>query len=308
MALVEAFSGERGTGQGDVTSPTCWIAIFDILLTALRLDDEADILEQTLQRSGPTESHRTGDRAFADDMISEARSAAQLQSKADIVSSFCFIFGLQFSETKLRHFVFQAANREDNPPLIIRGIGWVPLEVKAETTGCLKSLGGLFATHGKGQPALDAMKTEAKGMCAEVGATAASATTKVSAILMTALAKVRFKAKQTSCSIAELRVIDKIFYKFYRDATKNKQGFPYSLMYLPKEYGGLGLQSLADLSSMDKLRMLLNGLHGVGDLRKAAWGHVWRAIRMSGNHSTTRYRCCVRPVKRRNYWLRSVSE
>ncbi len=34
----EGFHAVRGTGQGDVTCPTCWAAIFDILLTALHMD------------------------------------------------------------------------------------------------------------------------------------------------------------------------------------------------------------------------------------------------------------------------------
>eukprot|EP01041_Mallomonas_annulata_P001235 gene1235-biopygen592 len=33
--LVEAFEAERGTRQGDVTSPLCWTALFDILLKML---------------------------------------------------------------------------------------------------------------------------------------------------------------------------------------------------------------------------------------------------------------------------------
>ena len=37
--LLASFTAERGTGQGDVTSPACWNAIFDILLTALNRDE-----------------------------------------------------------------------------------------------------------------------------------------------------------------------------------------------------------------------------------------------------------------------------
>ncbi len=37
-ATGPGFHAVRGTGQGDVTSPTCWAAIFDILLTALHMD------------------------------------------------------------------------------------------------------------------------------------------------------------------------------------------------------------------------------------------------------------------------------
>jgi hypothetical protein len=35
---MEGFIAERGTGQGDVLSPSCWGAVFDILLTMLDID------------------------------------------------------------------------------------------------------------------------------------------------------------------------------------------------------------------------------------------------------------------------------
>ena len=35
---ADGFLAARGTGQGDVSSPTCWAALFDILLTALHMD------------------------------------------------------------------------------------------------------------------------------------------------------------------------------------------------------------------------------------------------------------------------------
>ena len=37
---AEGFTPQRGTGQGDVLSLACWAAIFDILLTVLKLDEE----------------------------------------------------------------------------------------------------------------------------------------------------------------------------------------------------------------------------------------------------------------------------
>ena len=38
---ADGFLASRGTGQGDVTSPTCWAALFDIQLTALHMDIKA---------------------------------------------------------------------------------------------------------------------------------------------------------------------------------------------------------------------------------------------------------------------------
>ena len=92
---AEGFVADRGTGQGDVTSPACWGAFFDILLTALELDAE----EQPGRwvRAGGNMKYRAADTAYADDLLSFTRTPDELQRKADIVSAFCAIMGLQMS-------------------------------------------------------------------------------------------------------------------------------------------------------------------------------------------------------------------
>eukprot|EP01034_Spumella_vulgaris_P046869 gene46869-58455_t len=64
--LVEAFEAERGTGQGDVTSPLCWTALSDILLKLL---DNIDC-EPFSCRGAEGTLYSAGETAFADDMES----------------------------------------------------------------------------------------------------------------------------------------------------------------------------------------------------------------------------------------------
>ena len=98
------FCAQRGTGQGDVTSPTCWAAIFDILLTALHMDDQNQRTNQHVAADS-NRGYAAGETAYADDLLSRARTPEALQRKADIVSTFCLIMGLQLSTSKLRRFV-----------------------------------------------------------------------------------------------------------------------------------------------------------------------------------------------------------
>ena len=42
--FAAGFTPQRGTEQGDVMCPVCWAAVFDILLTALELDEETTLM------------------------------------------------------------------------------------------------------------------------------------------------------------------------------------------------------------------------------------------------------------------------
>ena len=66
--LLEAFDAIRGTGQGDVTSPTCWIAVMDILLTALRQHDQRG--SGTHYRGDGTSMYTSEETSYADDLES----------------------------------------------------------------------------------------------------------------------------------------------------------------------------------------------------------------------------------------------
>eukprot|EP01036_Dinobryon_divergens_P061501 gene61501-biopygen5758 len=98
--VVEAFLAELGTGQGDVSSPLCWNALFDILLVMLEKCDH----QPYRCRGRHGHMYKAGETAFADDMESTTATNEGMQEKANVVSAFCLIFGLRISPAKLRRY------------------------------------------------------------------------------------------------------------------------------------------------------------------------------------------------------------
>ena len=308
-ALLEAFTAERGTGQGDVTSPTCWLALFDILLLALHRDNLSRHTTRLVRRGGNI-SYAAHETAYADDMHAGSYTATDIQRKADIVSGFCVIMGLEISVTKLRRFVWAATGSSASscPDMTIRGLNWEATPIPVASQGCLTYLGGLYDLKRRDSTALQEIKEVAVTHCAEVGATRASSVTKVACASLTTVNKVRYKAKLTSASLDELRGVDKIFYKFHKSVSKNMAGFPCDLMYLPSTVGGVGISRFSDQVQMDKLGMLLQGIASGGDLAAAAEGLIHRASRHTDSAIPAGYAMQIHSKKRKRYWTRSVLE
>ena len=101
---VKPFACDRGTGQGNTDSPTCWNAVFDIALTALSLDYQYRGTEHfaTAANGNTTQSSEIG---YADDLVSVQCLASVFQRKAEIMSAFCLICGVTLSYKKLRRAV-----------------------------------------------------------------------------------------------------------------------------------------------------------------------------------------------------------
>jgi hypothetical protein len=134
------FHAIRGVGQGDVGSPTLWNMMMDILLCSL---DKCNMYPfYTLL---PDFSLiRLRDSAFADDLLSYACSLPGLQAKADLVSAFCIIFGIDIAVTKLRAFLLDFSCTNPNPEslnIVIHKFDWQPVRVPVITNGIIKYLG-----------------------------------------------------------------------------------------------------------------------------------------------------------------------
>ena len=85
--------------QGTVDTLLNWNAAFDILLDALRTV-ASDFCFQYIDGF----QYPTDDTASADDHLSASGTFEALQKKANIVSAFCIIFGLDIATAKLRTF------------------------------------------------------------------------------------------------------------------------------------------------------------------------------------------------------------
>jgi hypothetical protein len=81
IPTTDTFHPEYGTGQGDVSSPQTWVAIFDILLCALGRVDSDFLLAATNGRRYPAPKV-----AYADDLLSFTGTLSpQNQSNHDLI-------------------------------------------------------------------------------------------------------------------------------------------------------------------------------------------------------------------------------
>ena len=107
-------------GQGAVESCVIWNAVYDILLTALRLiRDRSDPL---FFRDGFT-LRTISAAAFADDLIALASTVAGMQLISDVVSAFTIVFGFDIRVDKLRTLFLQWGTAEKyvhEPTLTVR--------------------------------------------------------------------------------------------------------------------------------------------------------------------------------------------
>jgi hypothetical protein len=69
-----------------------------------------------------------------------------LQKKADIVSVFAIIFGIDLSDTKFRAFVaiFEVGSQHIFRKLQIHRYGWIPTTVELQLDGSFKQLGAVL--------------------------------------------------------------------------------------------------------------------------------------------------------------------
>ena len=128
--LEGGIPGLTGLGftPGNVCSPITWLAVFDILLTALSRDPSPTPFQLYDPLGSP---YAAPEVSFADDLVSIAAALLGLQRKADVVSGFTILTGMSIASSKLRLFHIPGI---DEPPLspssppgiTIHTIGWVP--------------------------------------------------------------------------------------------------------------------------------------------------------------------------------------
>ena len=115
---------ERGTGQWDIHSPFTWLAVFDVLLTAL--DNQPVTDNQFMLRRPDASLYPARPICYADDLQSFASSLPSLQDT--LVSVCAMVFNLWIAVHKLRafHYCGLSAPPEDPEVLVIHAAGWIP--------------------------------------------------------------------------------------------------------------------------------------------------------------------------------------
>ena len=280
--LAESFDAERGTGQGDIPSPTCWNAVLDILLAALR-KDQSERPNQLAVQGGSGFSYPVNEIAYADDIESASRSAEDMQRKADIVSAFCIIMGIQISVTKLRRLV-HTWTKTSTPivPLVIHGYGWTPQEVEVETNASTKYLGNYVDHDNSGKTALTEMQAVAETHSAILKPHPCSAAIKLDIASVLTFNQIKYIAKHANISLAQYKLIDSKLYPLMISGTRVGWGFPKTIIYLPKSKGGLGIRSITDRAMQEKQSMLFASIHRDYQLKEAVEALLLRPFHKDG--------------------------
>ena len=241
------FTALRGAGQGDVSSPFNWNAAYDILLCALSsVSDDQFFLLSPAGYLSPAP-----DIAYADDLLSGMSSVSGLQRKADIVSAFSLIFGLDIAIPKLRTFVhFPSGPPPSCPPLsiVIHTAGWSPQPIPVRYSGTLKALGKLYDIS---SPCIHHSqfihcKTIADSLCNILSRTHGSPHN-LSMVARTVIAKrIEYPAQFSAWTQDQHDALDRPFSHLYRKLSANMPTFPTALLYLPHDLGGLGFHKVSD--------------------------------------------------------------
>ena len=319
-AKAPCFQAQVGTGQGDVASPFNWNSFFDILLRALATIDTTPLYI----RSTESHLHPTEDSGFADDLISISARGDSLQQKADIVSAFSIIFGLDIASQKLRavqiHWGHETSALSNDLSLTVHHDHWsnttqVPLlSYDHPQAKAIKYLGVLFDYDNSGRTQLaTTIKQIDRDFQALHRKYSRDPLLKVEIAAAGILSKARYAAKFSSWSLHTLHEIDATFARHYRRLLLLLPGFPEELLYAPKEVGGHGLTRFSDAVNGDKHSLLHRALDAHGATKQAMLGLLHRAQRQAG--ATTRpgiatitphFTDLTRPPKNASLWASSL--
>jgi len=151
-AIIDSFSPERGTGQGEPSSPTNWNGIADIPATGLRMLEDQFILH-TYICSEDYDMYRQKSIFYADDIKLDALENSIMQRKAELLSAFCIVLGLQLSDEKIRRLLqnfLPDAQKAQALSMTVYTVGWVPHTVTVQSSGSSVFLGGIYDLDNSG--------------------------------------------------------------------------------------------------------------------------------------------------------------
>ena len=283
------FVAEVGTGQGDVASPFSWIGFYDILLRSLSTVCTTPLLV----RSEEHVLHPTEDSGYADDLISVSARIEGLQAKADIVSAFSIIFGLDIAVAKLRAVQIHWGSEDsaETPTHItIHTEQWsnstlVPiLSHDHPDAKPVKYLGVLFDFDNNNISQLRHTRELLQQRFSTLHTKSAPAQLKLEVVNCAILAEAKFAAKFTGWSLDTLLTIDKTFSKHYRKILGLLPGFPSELLYAPPKFAGIGLPRFSDVVNQEKLSIMHRALGSEDATRISMEGLLRRALRAGGQH------------------------
>ena len=289
-ALVDSFSPERGACQGGQDSPLKWVIVFDMVATGLRLLDTQEA-SPTYVATEDNYVYEHTDTFYADDHKASVARAEMLQKKAELVSAFCIVLGLELSEKKIRRVVQSFVHPRYSTEVLsttVYSAGWVPQIIKVQNTGCTEFLGGIYDVDNTSSSTLEWLKVKA-GIAAQCvrSKKSFSAAAKIGVLNISVLNSMVYKAINSVLSHDDLESIDSIIDDVMISTTKNMYSFPRKLLHISREFGGHGLLSFSIEAEARKLQRLFSCLRSCQRQNLAAKGLLSRAARQHGFFTST---------------------
>ena len=228
------------------------------------------------------------------------------------MSAFTIFMSMGISFDKLRAFVINWGNeyRESLDYITIHNRGWNPVNVNIKTTGDLKHLGIIWGMDLINNTQLDNAKLLLTKWCKKASSFKLSKTSKKIALEAAIFPKIIFYARFASWTATELGTLDKIISKFIRVLHRCAYGMPEKLLYLSKEYGGLGHKQLSYEIGKAKLALFWRMQSKEGDAKIATLACIGRGFRAAGQPINGRSHAHMAdPLNEVDrYWIHSVQE
>jgi hypothetical protein len=275
------FSAELGAGQGDIPSPSNWIALFDILLTALRMDGDKGFFTM-----GPYGiALKVNDVGYADDLIVIRSCISHMQRAADVISGFTILMGLTFSTSKFRAFAVNWGNpmHSTDQDLVVHEVGWNALPVSMVSDGTLKHLGVLWDMDLTSTTMWESAKKILKDSCIRLGYKKAPGICKKIALQVSVHKKIGYFAKFICRDLADFRELDTPCNGLLRKITLNMISFPNDLLYVSEKRGGLGFSQFSEYVQRSKFSFWERMMVAKAQEYNIALGIITREARARGN-------------------------
>ena len=267
LTKPRTFIRERGTPQGDVSSPHAWTAFFEIAQRALDMTDPSHHFSMPTSR---TAHALVSDIGYANDLVSLSSSLAGLQHKADLMSAFALLFDLTISAPKLRAACIGPS--PPNPTLIFHGPGWSPTSLPVRTHGSITILGLTLDIY-------SAQTTQTQ----HTRSTLAQAATLLGyQRVADTSALVAYTAQFIPWSPHDLLALDLPLNRAFRSLLLLPPIHPNTLLYLRSSDGGLGLPRLSYQINLRKWSMVCRLQERGGLPAIAIGGLLHRATFMYG--------------------------
>ena len=295
---LAGFMAERGTAQGDVTSPATWMCIFDILLTML---DLAKLTHRFYIRHG-SELSPVKPIAYADDLVAIMADVSGLQQVSRVVSGFCVICNLTILPAKLRTYCHNFGATESEAERVLttyHGKEWSPAETKVRghilEDGPLKYLGVLANINNSYEDLYQALEGRVAQHCGLVNRARASGVTKATVAQASVLRSIEYAAVWANWSLEKYRKLDGLFTELLKTAARNMRSHPALALYMSRETMGQGFLRFSDEVQFRKWTFLQRAAMGHKDIRhtgQSLLDHV--AARVQVDTVTGRSRYIVR--------------